>query len=178
MAEYIRNGYKMLERISERRSAAPPASCSTTFQKLNASSTAAIKPPSGRLCDCAVNLCDVAQDEEEDQQDERYRRRTMTKEACRSITTAQIMEDEIKTLEAALWPCLSSRQEADRAAGPDRSHRRRKPRGDQEKVLIFTEYRQTQRYLVDELEKKYGKGCVVVIHGGMKLDGSRRSNEI
>src|SRR5437773_422579 len=49
-------------------------------------------------------------------------------------------------------------------------------RGNQEKVLIFTEYRQTQRYLVTELEKKYGKGAVVVIHGGMKLE-RREDNE-
>ncbi|MFZ0748462.1 MAG: helicase-related protein, partial [Pyrinomonadaceae bacterium] len=39
-----------------------------------------------------------------------------------------------------------------------------------EKVLIFTEYRQTQHHLVSELEQKYGKGSVVVIHGGMKLE--------
>ncbi len=36
--------------------------------------------------------------------------------------------------------------------------------------MIFTEYRETQQYLVRELEGKYGKGSTVVIHGGMKLD--------
>src|SRR5262249_30430135 len=44
------------------------------------------------------------------------------------------------------------------------------PRGQEEKVLIFTEYRETQRYLVAELGKKCGRGTVVVIHGGMKLE--------
>jgi hypothetical protein len=37
-------------------------------------------------------------------------------------------------------------------------------------VLIFTEYRETQKYIVTELEREYGKGCVVVIHGHMKLE--------
>lgn len=44
------------------------------------------------------------------------------------------------------------------------------PRGEAEKILIFTEYRQTQEYLVRDLERSYGKGCVVVINGGMKLE--------
>jgi superfamily II DNA/RNA helicase len=43
-------------------------------------------------------------------------------------------------------------------------------RGDEEKVLLFTEYRETQRYLVRELERRYGAGSVVVIHGDMKLE--------
>ena len=44
-------------------------------------------------------------------------------------------------------------------------------------MLIFTEYRRTQRYLVGELERKYGKGTVVVIHGGMKLERREEADE-
>ena len=47
---------------------------------------------------------------------------------------------------------------------------RESARGKEEKVLIFTEYRETQRHIVWELESRYGKGSVVVIHGGMKLE--------
>lgn len=51
------------------------------------------------------------------------------------------------------------------------------PRGLEEKVLIFTEYRETQQYIVKELEREYGKGCVVVIHGGMKLERREESSQ-
>ncbi len=54
---------------------------------------------------------------------------------------------------------------------------RESPRGDAEKILIFTEYRQTQHHLVQELEKKYGKGSVVVIHGGMKLERKEEAEQ-
>jgi SNF2 family DNA or RNA helicase len=50
-------------------------------------------------------------------------------------------------------------------------------RGQEEKVLIFTEYRETQRHLVSELEGRYGKGSVVVIHGGMKLERQGESEQ-
>ncbi len=52
------------------------------------------------------------------------------------------------------------------------------PRGPEEKVLIFTEYRETPHYLVSELEQKYGKGSVVVIHGGMKLERAEDRDDV
>src|SRR5262249_25527629 len=44
-----------------------------------------------------------------------------------------------------------------------------------EKILIFTEYRRTQDHLVEELEKTFGNGSVVVINGDMKLDQRKTS---
>jgi len=38
------------------------------------------------------------------------------------------------------------------------------------KVLIFTEYRETQKFLVKELSERFGAEKVVQIHGGMPLD--------
>jgi len=37
-----------------------------------------------------------------------------------------------------------------------------------EKILIFTEYRSTQDYLKEAIEKKYSEGCVEMINGSMK----------
>jgi ERCC4-related helicase len=51
------------------------------------------------------------------------------------------------------------------------------PRGESEKVLIFTEYRRTQEHLVRELERRHGRGCCVVIHGGMKLERQYETQE-
>src|SRR5207249_4773899 len=42
---------------------------------------------------------------------------------------------------------------------------------------IFTEYRRTQAHLVAELDKRYGRGCCVVIHGGMKLERQQETQE-
>lgn len=42
--------------------------------------------------------------------------------------------------------------------------------GEQEKLLIFSEYRSTQASLHDALEARFGKGCCALIHGGMKVD--------
>ena len=42
-----------------------------------------------------------------------------------------------------------------------------------EKVLIFSEYRNTQAHIVDRLSKKYGADQVVQIHGGMNIDEKR-----
>jgi len=39
------------------------------------------------------------------------------------------------------------------------------------KVLVFTEYRRTQEFLKERLEKWYGKNTVVLINGDMELEG-------
>ena len=44
-----------------------------------------------------------------------------------------------------------------------------------EKLLVFTEYRATQDYLVEHLEKRYPKDVVVQINGSMDLNQKRRS---
>src|SRR5713226_280302 len=70
--EYIRNGYKMLERVSDGAQQRAAGFLLTTFQKLNASSTAAIKAAlQGRLMRLRGELCDLPQDEDEDR-DERF----------------------------------------------------------------------------------------------------------
>ena len=46
---------------------------------------------------------------------------------------------------------------------------------DNEKLLIFTEYRATQSYLVEHLERRYPEDAVVQINGGMDLNQKRRS---
>lgn len=42
--------------------------------------------------------------------------------------------------------------------------------GEQEKLLVFTEYRSTQACLRDSLEARFGSGCCALIHGGMNVD--------
>ena len=45
------------------------------------------------------------------------------------------------------------------------------------KILVFTEYRATQAYLADALERQFSPGCVDLIHGGQRHDERRAAIE-
>ena len=45
------------------------------------------------------------------------------------------------------------------------------------KVLIFTEYRGTQDFLVEQLATRYGADCTTIIKGGMRLGEKSRSQK-
>ena len=152
--EYIRNGYKMLERISDGAQQRAAGFLLTTFQKLNASSTAAIKAAlQGRLMRLQGEICDLP-------------KTTRTRTAMSDLKVN--------------WKSGSPQERPRNHGGRDRSAgtatgragkrdkkltellgltdqiAKESARGDQEKVLIFTEYRQTQRYLVEVLEGDKG----------------------
>ncbi|MEI7835790.1 MAG: helicase-related protein [Planctomycetota bacterium] len=171
VADYIRDGYQMLERVSDpfRRRAA--GFLLTTFQKLNASSTSAIRAAlTARLARLNGDLSVLAREpeDEEEQYDERYEGER--DENLVLHDEKAIIEGEVKTLEALLALKVKRDKKLDELLKLVHHIGQESSRGEGEKVLIFTEYRQTQRHLVEELEGKYGKGSAVVIHGGMKLE--------
>jgi len=173
VAEYIRDGYQMLERVADplRRRAA--GFLLTTFQKLNASSTAAIWASlSTRLARLKGELCSMADKPDYEAEDELYDERYdgEHEETLVLQDNEAILKGEVKTLETLLAMTVRRDKKLDELLKLVALIAQESPRGDEEKVLIFTEYRQTQRHLVEELERKYGKGSVVVIHGGMKLE--------
>ncbi|MCI0684699.1 MAG: DEAD/DEAH box helicase family protein, partial [Gemmataceae bacterium] len=166
--EYIRNGYKKLERVGDGAQQRAAGFLLTTFQKLNASSTAAIRSAlQGRLMRLRGEVCDLP-DEDEDLRDDRFEGEYEEEYALRN--DRQIMEEEITALEQLLAMPVKRDKKLTELLGLTDHIAKESGRGEQEKVLIFTEYRHTQRYLVAELEEKYGQGAVVVIHGGMKLE--------
>ncbi len=142
----------------------------TTFQKLNASSTAAIRAAlSGRLQRLQGALDALPDSEEEDDAfDERYQGEQEEQAVLKD--DREILDDERSTLEGLLAMPVKRDRKLDELVRLIDHIGRESPRGSEEKVLIFTEYRETQRYLVRELEAKHGAGSVVVIHGGMKLE--------
>jgi ERCC4-related helicase/HKD family nuclease len=179
VAEYIRDGYKMLERVNDPTRRRAAGFLLTTFQKMNASSTAAIKAALttrlGRLKGELANLPQHAEDENEGLYDERYEGEYEESEVFRDDQA--IMKGEIGTLEKLLAMRVKRDHKLDELLRLVDHIERESPRGEEEKVLIFTEYRQTQRHLVTELERKYGKGSAVVIHGGMKLERLEESEQ-
>lgn len=171
LTNYIRDGYQMLERLNDplRRRAA--GFLLTTFQKLNASSTAAIKSAlSKRLGRLKGQLTDLPprEDEEETILDERYEGENEERAVLKEDTA--ILKDEIDRVESLIGMKVERDRKLDELLRLIEHIETESPRGTKEKVLVFTEYRETQRYIVSVLETKYGKGSVVIIHGDMKLD--------
>ncbi|MEX0802238.1 MAG: helicase-related protein [Candidatus Binatia bacterium] len=180
VAAYIRDGYQMLERLSEPLQRRAAGFLLTTFQKLNASSTAAIRSAlSKRQARLKGELCPMPEPTEADRElfdDERYEGEQEEERAC-LLTEAEIIEHETKTLEELLSIRVKRDKKMDELLKLVEQIGKEAPRGMEEKVLIFTEYRETQQYIVRELERRYGKGCVVVIHGGMKLERREESGQ-
>lgn len=174
VAAYIRDGYQMLERLSEPTERRAAGFLLTTFQKLNASSTAAIRSAlSKRLLRLKGELCVLPEPTEAErdlfEDDERYQGEGEENSPC-LLTEAQIVAHETQSLDELLAMRVKRDKKMDELLKLVRQIAKEAPRGIEEKVLIFTEYRETQQYIVRELEKEYGKGCAVVIHGGMKLE--------
>jgi superfamily II DNA or RNA helicase len=165
--DYIRTGYNSLERIENPMDRHAVGFILTTFQKLNASSVRAIKHAlEGRLKRLQEKLTKLPEEEEEDQ-DERYQGEIDEKEAVLK-TDREILQDEIKVLKKLLAIPVEREKKIDRL-------RELLQQVDQEtpgaKVLIFTEYRRTQEFLKEQLEKWYGAGTVTLINGDMELEG-------
>jgi hypothetical protein len=143
----------------------------TTFQKLNASSTEAIRHAlEGRLARLRGELAAMPEREDDDEEmfDERYEGEQDEQNVFYDDRT--ILEGEIETLEALLAIKVKRDRKLDELLRLIDHIECESLRGAEEKVLIFTEYRETQCHIVRELEERYGKGSVVVIHGEMKLE--------
>ena len=142
----------------------------TTFQKLNASSFQAIKAAlEGRLARLGKKLEELPEEEEEDR-DERFQGELDERDVVLK-TDREILKDEIKTLKKLLAIPVTREKKID-------SLRELLKKIDTEtpgaKVLIFTEYRRTQEFLKERLEKWYGANTVVLINGDMPLEGTLR----
>lgn len=172
VTEYIRDGYQMLERVNDPMRRRAAGFLLTTFQKLNASSTASIKSAlTKRLQRLQGQLNELPPRTEEDEEsliDERYEGE-IEEQAIIQDETA-ILEGEISRVETLIGMKVKRDRKLDELLHLTDHIATESARGKEEKVLIFTEYRETQCHIVRELESRNGKGSVVVIHGGMKLE--------
>ena len=171
VTDYIRDGYQMLERVNDPMRRRAAGFLLTTFQKLNASSTAAMKSAlTKRLGRLKGQLADIPPHEEDEETllDERYEGENDERAVLKDDTA--ILNDEIERVESLLAMSVKRDKKLDELLRLTDHIARESPRAREEKVLIFTEYRETQCYIVRELEAKYSKGSVVVIHGDMKLE--------
>ncbi|MPZ76760.1 MAG: DEAD/DEAH box helicase [Deltaproteobacteria bacterium] len=181
VSKYISAGYSMVEHLKDRKRRLAIGFVLTVFQKLASSSTHAIKAAlygrKMRLQDKYQRLPDAIDSLEPlfEQADERFEGEFEEKAAWRLKTDAEFIKDELAELERLIdMPVKQDRKlvELKELVGQVFSE---SEKGDKEKVLIFTEYRKTQDYLVEELQQSFGKGSVVVINGDMKLDQRKTS---
>jgi ERCC4-related helicase len=170
VADYIRTGYDQLDRLHDPMRRRAASFLLTTFQKLNASSTAAIRSALQARLSRLNDQRDLAPVEEPEPEeiDERYEGEYEEQSVIKS--DREILGDEIATLDKLLAMPVKRDRKLDELLGLTDHVATESARGTEEKVLIFTEYRKTQEFLVAELEKKYGKGSVVIIHGSLKLE--------
>jgi SNF2 family DNA or RNA helicase len=167
--DYIRTGYNAIEQIEDSTHKRAVGFILTTFQKLNASSFQAIKAAlEGRLARLGKKLGELPKEEEEEEaRDDRYEGENQEKDVVLK-TDREILKDEIKQLDKLLAIKVTREKKID-------SLRELLKRIDTEtpgaKVLIFTEYRRTQEFLKERLEKWYGANTVVLINGDMGLEG-------
>jgi superfamily II DNA or RNA helicase len=167
VAGYIRTGYNSIEQIEDPMHKRALGFILTTFQKLNASSVRAIKAAlEGRLTRLGKKLEELPEEEEEDR-DERYIGELQERDAVLK-TDREILQDEIKTLRKLLAIPVTREKKIDSLRELLRQIDEQTPGA---KVLIFTEYRRTQEFLKERLEKWYGANTVVLINGDMELEG-------
>ncbi|HXI23294.1 MAG TPA: helicase-related protein [Pyrinomonadaceae bacterium] len=181
VAAYIRDSYKMVERLADPTHRRAAGFLLSTFQKLNASSTAAIRSAlTKRLARLRGELCALPPPETEEEEyglyDERFEGEREEQDVL--VDDRKIREDEIEILQSLLELLVKEDKKLTKLLELVDQIESESARGDEEKVLIFTEYRETQNHLVRELEAKYGKGSVVVIHGGMKLERREDQDEL
>jgi len=165
---YIRTGYNMLERIRDRKKQLAAGFVLTIFQKMNASSSHAIKSALQTRKEKLLKPLQKQENETDEFQDMRFQGENEAREIERNQQF--IIENEIQMIERLLKMPVKNDKKMHELLRLIKQIDKEAPRKEKEKILIFTEYRKTQEYIVNELEKKYGKGSVVVIHGGMKLE--------
>ena len=142
----------------------------TTFQKLAASSTRAIKDALQRRI---ANLQANVQNKENGDQTERDARHEGEFEAQKAGQVRQVFIDtEVDMLEELLAmdvPGDAKENEISEVIASVSSD------DSGQLVLIFTEYLATQAFLVELFEKHYGEGCTTTIRGGMSMWDKKKS---
>lgn len=181
VSRYISAGYRMVEHLKDRNKKLAIGFVLTVFQKLASSSTHAIKAAlygrKMRLQDKYRRLPDSVDrlDSLFEATDERFEGETQEKAAWRLKTEDEFVKDELKELERLIAMPVKQDRKLVELKQLVKQVFRESENGEKENILIFTEYRKTQDHLVEELEKAFGKGSVVVINGDMKLDQRKTS---
>ena len=169
---YLRDGYGYADQDPGDTQHKAIGFVMTTFQKLAASSTRAIKHALQKRLDNLRRAIEQRDNHREAEPDARHEGEYEEREA--QTVTETFVEAEAQMLEGLIrLKILEDAKQTELFAVID-SVSQDDPR---QRVLIFTEYLGTQDFLVQLLEECHGKGCTAVIRGGMSLWEKKKSME-
>lgn len=172
---YIRTGYGALDKVRDRSRRLALGFVLTIFQKLAASSTRAIKAALlARKLRLRERQSRAGKEVPGEPGDERYLGE-WEEERVQALAEGEVIEDEIGTLERLIELPVDRDRKLRELLSLVAQIFEESEKGDKEKVLVFTEYRRTQEYLVENLQEEFGQDAVVVINGDMKLDARKEA---
>ena len=171
LESYLREGYGFADQDPGDTQHKAIGFVMTTFQKLAASSTRAIKKA---LENRVANLNKATAKEKENGDDIEYDARHEGEFETRKAGEVReaFIETEVGMLEKLLATEVPGDAKQDElfeviesVSGEDTD----------QPALVFTEYLATQDFLVELLEKAYGEGCTAIIRGGMSMWEKKKS---
>lgn len=166
LSSYLRRGYAAAEHLGGRQSKAI-GFVMTVYRKLAASSVQALLLAlTRRLARLTSRQVASAQFDEDDWNSSEYLESTV------GIGQGEeFFAGEVEDLKVLIEQCRDVRQQDDKLDAFMEQVIAPISKGNpDERVLIFTEYRGTQDYLVEALSARFGSEKVHVIHGGLNLD--------
>jgi len=166
LQDYLRRGYAAGRR--QGRLGMAIGFVMTVYRKLAASSASAIHRALVRRLARLRLEAEAGVDIEPDEADERF-----IGEWEEEIRTAreEFFDGEIDVLQALIGKAeVLLRDDRKLSAFVDGMVEQVLDADRDEKILVFTEYRATQQFIADALTRRFGEGCVDLIHGSQKLE--------
>ena len=170
LESYLREGYGFADQDPSDKQHKAIGFVMTTFQKLAASSTRAIK---GALEKRVANLR-AAANEKEDRNKAEYDARYEGESEAQEIEQYRqvFVEKEVEMLEELIAMDVPSDAKQNELSAVVESVSSEYP---DQPILIFTEYLATQDFLVELLQQAYEEGCTTIIRGGMSIQKKKES---
>jgi superfamily II DNA or RNA helicase len=172
LVSYLQEGYGFADQDPGDKRHKAIGFVMTTFQKLAASSTQAIKGALERRMTNLKASAEGARIEAEGEYDARHEGEFETRKAS-SVRDA-FVKTEVGMLEGLLAMAVKEDAKQAELIKVIESVSKDDPK---QRILIFTEYLATQDFLIELLEETCGKGCATTIRGGMSLWDKKKSME-
>ncbi len=170
LESYLRKGYGFADQDPSDTQHKAIGFVMTTFQKLAASSTRAIKDA---LKKRVANLRNTAKEKEPGDKTEYDTRYEGEFEAQKTEQFRQVfIEKEVEMLEELIAMDVPGDAKQNELSEVIESVSNE---DSDQLVLVFTEYLATQDVLVEFLERAYGEGCTAIIRGGMSMWNKKKS---
>lgn len=167
---YLRDGYGFADQNPSDRQHKAIGFVMTTFQKLAASSTQAIKVALEKRADKLQTTADRDEKEDETEYDARHEGEHEVRKAGKD--RQMFVDTEVELLHKLLKmnvPGDAKQGELYKVIESISSEEPNQP------ILIFTEYLATQDFVTKLLEEYYGEGCTTIIRGGMSMWEKKKS---